>query len=320
MSPRLVAIVMHGSGRYYLEPLLARGRLPNLQRLVHDGHSRYFHSELPLAAGAWVTILTGLSVGEHGVIDYVDLDARSYDGLAGRYADAGSYHAHTIQTVLSDAGLRVASVFLPMTSPPWPVNGMIISGFPLPDETRPPTYPPDLAARLPRYSDRRLLLLRYDEPDAIDGAVHDDPEWRDELSVESHAGVEYYAWGEELTPAFDRVSPARPLGIGGRLFVAGDLVVRSNADDAIRASIDATKGGSLADDEGVRALVGALDTAGASTIRGRRQAKVARPTPARDIAKNVSRVVRPIAVYRNPAGGTAQLTPGSLVGDRRTGA
>lgn len=182
MSPRLVAIVMHGSGRYYLEPLLARGRLPNLQRLVHDGHSRYFHSELPLAAGAWVTILTGLSVGEHGVIDYVDLDARSYDGLAGRYADAGSYHAYTIQTVLSDAGLRVASVFLPMTSPPWPVNGMIISGFPLPDETRPPTYPPDLAARLPRFSDRKLLLLRYDAPDAIDSYLRSNLDWVERLT------------------------------------------------------------------------------------------------------------------------------------------
>jgi predicted AlkP superfamily phosphohydrolase/phosphomutase len=161
MPPQLLAIVMHGAGPYYLEPLFAADRLPNLQRLAAEGHRRYFRSELPIAAGAWVTLLTGLPVAAHGTIDYVDRDARSYDGLRGCYASSRDYADLTIQSILSAAGRRVASIYLPMTVPPWPVNGMIISGFPLVDERRPPTYPPELAATLPPFSADRLLSLRY---------------------------------------------------------------------------------------------------------------------------------------------------------------
>ena len=66
MTNRVLAIVMHGSGRYYLEPLLASGRLPNLETIASAGHQRYFQTALPIAAGAWVTLLTGQSVARHG--------------------------------------------------------------------------------------------------------------------------------------------------------------------------------------------------------------------------------------------------------------
>ena len=166
--PRLLAIVMHGSGRYYLEPLFAAQRLPRLKALAAQGHERYFRTELPIAAGAWVTLLTGRSVSSHGVIDDIDRDARSYDGLAGRRVSSDTYREQSVQTVMSKAGLRVASVYLPMTNPPWPINGVMISGFPLPDERRPPTYPPELSDRLPPFSETKLLSLRYDSRAEID--------------------------------------------------------------------------------------------------------------------------------------------------------
>jgi predicted AlkP superfamily phosphohydrolase/phosphomutase len=159
---------MHGSGRYYLEPLFAAGRMPQLRALADEGHQRYFRSEMPLAAGAWVTLLTGQSVGVHGVLDYIDLDARAYDGLAHRHASSAQYSDQTIHTVLSRAGRRVASIYLPMTSPPWAIDGMIVSGFPLKDERRPETYPAELADRLPPFSPHKLFTLRYEQEDLID--------------------------------------------------------------------------------------------------------------------------------------------------------
>jgi predicted AlkP superfamily phosphohydrolase/phosphomutase len=166
--PRLLVIFMHGSGRYYLDPLFATNRLPRLAELARSGHSRYFQTELPIAAGAWVTLLTGQSVATHGVIDYVDHDARSYDGLAGRHATSRDYADRTIQTILSNAGRQIASIYLPMTNPPWAVRGVLISGFPLDDERRPPTFPADVRDRLPPFADRRLLSLRYDAPARIE--------------------------------------------------------------------------------------------------------------------------------------------------------
>lgn len=168
MAPKLLAVVMHGSGRYYLDPLFTAGRLPRLQQLAAAGHQRYFQTALPIAAGAWVTLLTGQSVATHGVIDYVDLDARAYDGMAGRYASSADYHDRTMLSVISDAGLRVASIYLPMTHPPWPVNGMIISGFPLPDERHPPTWPPELAQTLPPFSPDKIFSLSYQDPEKVE--------------------------------------------------------------------------------------------------------------------------------------------------------
>lgn len=172
-TPSLLVLIMHGSGRYYAEPLLAAGRLPRVGQLVADGHHRYFRSELPLAAGAWVTLLTGQSVGHHGVLDYVDLDARHYDGLAGRHAHSADYADRTVLSVLSKIGRRVASIYLPMTSPPWPVHGMLISGFPLADERRPPTFPTELAASLPPFAPSRLLTLQRTDHARVDEYLRD---------------------------------------------------------------------------------------------------------------------------------------------------
>lgn len=169
---KVLAIVLHGSGRYYLEPLFGQGRLPRLRALADAGHERYFKTALPIAAGAWVTLLTGQSVARHGIIDYIDLDARSYDGMAGRRASSADYADRTVHSVLSNAGRRVASIYLPMTVPPWPVNGTIISGFPLPDERRPPTYPAELSASLPPFAPDRLFSLRYDDTGRIGDYLH----------------------------------------------------------------------------------------------------------------------------------------------------
>ena len=124
--PRLLVIFMHGAGRYYLAPLLSAGRLPCLDRIRRGGHQRYFQTEFPIAAGAWVTLLTGQSTATHGVIDYIDRDSRAYDGMAGHAASSADYRDRTVLSILSKAGRRVASVYLPMTNPPWPVNGVMI--------------------------------------------------------------------------------------------------------------------------------------------------------------------------------------------------
>src|SRR5262245_18864855 len=165
---RLLIVFLHGGGRYYLDPLLSAGRLPNVDRIRREGHERFFQTELPIAAGAWVTLLTGQAAATHGVLDYIDRDARAYDGMAGRVASTVDYRDRTVQSILSRAGRRLASIYLPMTNPPWQVNVMMISGFPLAAERRLPTCPPELEGTLAPFSNRRLLTLRYDNPRRID--------------------------------------------------------------------------------------------------------------------------------------------------------
>ena len=167
MSRRLVAIILHGGGPYYLRPLLAAGRVPAIARLMAAGSSRTLLSPYPISASAWVTMLTGQSVATHGVIDYMQVDARSYHAATAERVDSSAYRDRTIFAVLTQAGRRMASIYLPMTHPPFPVNGIIISGFPLPDEQWPPTWPPELSRTIGPLNQRKLASLRYERSDKV---------------------------------------------------------------------------------------------------------------------------------------------------------
>ena len=62
----------------------------------------------------------------------------------------------SIGQILGDKGLRVGSISVPMTYPPVPVNGFLISGFEAVSTQSEFTYPPELKAELlrrwPEYS------------------------------------------------------------------------------------------------------------------------------------------------------------------------
>lgn len=168
MSGRVFAVTLHGLGRYYLEPLLEQGRLPNLRRILDEGASGGLLSPYPVSAATWVTMFTGQSVGVHGALDYVQVDARSYHGTEARLADVEEFRDQTIFSILSRRGRRVAALFNPMTYPPWEVDGVMVSGFPLPDERRPPVWPPELSGRIGTVVPDRLLSLRYEDKDAVE--------------------------------------------------------------------------------------------------------------------------------------------------------
>ena len=41
VRPRVLAIVLHGFGPYYLDPLLERGRMPNLKAILDEEEPGY---------------------------------------------------------------------------------------------------------------------------------------------------------------------------------------------------------------------------------------------------------------------------------------
>jgi predicted AlkP superfamily phosphohydrolase/phosphomutase/Flp pilus assembly protein TadD len=74
-APRVVVIGLDGLEWDILDPLLARGELPNLQRFVEEGASGVLQSEAPLLSPIiWTTIATGLGPDRHGVLDFTAAD------------------------------------------------------------------------------------------------------------------------------------------------------------------------------------------------------------------------------------------------------
>jgi hypothetical protein len=99
---------------------------------------------------------------------------------------------------------------------------------------------------------KSLTILQGDDVDReeIEDAVEADPVWSDELTVERHAGSEYFSWGDERVDP-ERITPVRRLGMGGRLAVDAPFVTWTTRTAPMRASLEAAAGDrpSLADDE-----------------------------------------------------------------------
>lgn len=98
------------------------------------------------------------------------------------------------------------------------------------------------------------------DPAAIDATLAEVPVWSDVQETVTYEGVDYYRWGEDGEINASQTSPARPLGIGGRMVVDDTSVMITRSDAAMEAMIDARAGdGNLADNEDFALIADALE-------------------------------------------------------------
>jgi len=139
---RVLIIGLDGATFDVLNPMMDRGLMPNLRRLIGEGtHGPLESTKPPITPAAWTTFMTGKGPGRHGIVDFLRYDPAT---------DKLSFNNHieirekTIWEILSEKGLRVGSINVPMTFPPREVNGFMISGFDTPSVDLDFTYPRDL--------------------------------------------------------------------------------------------------------------------------------------------------------------------------------
>jgi predicted AlkP superfamily phosphohydrolase/phosphomutase len=159
---KVYVIGFDGATWRFIQPLVERGEMPNFQRLMKQGSYGELTSTIPFqSAAAWVTFMTGQNSGKHGVYMFQDYDALSYS-YVGRTANSRYFSGRTIFDVVGQMGGKVTAVRVPMTYPAWPVNGLMVSGFPTPGDSPDSFYPPELRDELgssaqPEQSDFREL-------------------------------------------------------------------------------------------------------------------------------------------------------------------
>ncbi|HZU14166.1 MAG TPA: alkaline phosphatase family protein [Chloroflexota bacterium] len=141
---KVYVVGFDGASWRFIEPLLQRGEMPNFQRLINEGTHGKLKSTVPFhSAPAWVSFMTGKNSGKHGIYMFQDYDALSYT-YVGRTANSRYYAGQTLFDVIGEMGGSVAAIRVPMSFPAWPVNGIMISGFPTPGDTPESYYPPEL--------------------------------------------------------------------------------------------------------------------------------------------------------------------------------
>ena len=102
--------------------------LPNLRRLVEEGLSGPLESTLPpITVPAWSSMMTGRDPGELGVYGFKNRRSWAYGDLL--FATSGMVRFPRVWDSVGQAGGQSIVIGVPQTSPPPPIEGVLISGF-----------------------------------------------------------------------------------------------------------------------------------------------------------------------------------------------
>ncbi len=126
-----------------IHPLMEQGHMPNFKKLREQGCEATLESKYPpLTPPAWTSLSTGLKPARHGVYDFWTYEEGT-EHVGGRKAFVQTHRrgGKAIWNILSEYGKQVLVINVPITYPPEPVNGIMVSGYLTPGESVEFTYP-----------------------------------------------------------------------------------------------------------------------------------------------------------------------------------
>lgn len=139
---RVFVIGLDGGTFSILNPWMNQGLLLHLQTLVENGVSGELESTIPpMTAPAWTSFMTGKNPGTHGIYDFVTQEKTSYRF---KPLNAQARQASCLWDLIGKEGGRVVVLNVPMTYPPYPVNGVMVGDFMTPSGKKDFVYPPGL--------------------------------------------------------------------------------------------------------------------------------------------------------------------------------
>ncbi len=146
---RVVVVGFDGLDAHTTRELLAAGHMPNLQRLAADGSHHDLRTVLPaITPAAWPSFATGVDPSGHAIFDFISRDPKTYQpvlasaevlsGVQRRWRRPlpllrSRRRSRPFWEILADH--RVFSIILrvPITWPPEPFRGLLLSGMSAPD-------------------------------------------------------------------------------------------------------------------------------------------------------------------------------------------
>lgn len=159
MAQRTLIIGLDGATFDLLKPMIERGFMPNLGRLISDGvHGTLTTCFPPNTGPAWTSIATGKNPGKHGIFDFFK---NSGTGSGKRVINSADVLSKTLWEILSDYGKQVGVINVPVTYPPKKVNGFIVSCMLTPSIESGLTYPADLTQEILREIGDYIITVNW---------------------------------------------------------------------------------------------------------------------------------------------------------------
>ena len=117
--------------------------LPNLRGLMQSGMYGPLESAIPpITVPAWMCMMTGKDPGTLGIYGFRNRRDHSYEGLA--FASSKMVQEPTLWDVLAEHAKRTIALGVPLTYPPRPIHGLLVTDFLAPNVDSDYTYPPEL--------------------------------------------------------------------------------------------------------------------------------------------------------------------------------
>lgn len=139
---KLLIVGFDGATFDLIRPWAEAGYLPTLRQLMAGGTQAELASTLPpVTSPAWPTFMTGCNPGKHGVFDFIQPHGNNFT-----LVNSTRIRQPTIWQRLSEADYRVGVLNVPVTYPPQPVNGYMVTDILSPKGAE-ISYPADLLSR-----------------------------------------------------------------------------------------------------------------------------------------------------------------------------
>jgi predicted AlkP superfamily phosphohydrolase/phosphomutase len=180
-SNKVLIIGLDGGTYTVLRPLIDAGKLPTLAAMMERGSWGELTSTIPPhTAPAWASFITGKNPGKNGIFQFRPIDRSLYEGGHKRIVNARTISEQKLWGIIGRKGKKVGLINVPLTYPPQPVNGFMVTGMLTPTESDRFTYPPHLASSLGDYKIDVTVAggyyggLRYlnkEDPEVLEGFI-----------------------------------------------------------------------------------------------------------------------------------------------------
>ncbi|MDP9268188.1 MAG: alkaline phosphatase family protein [Acidobacteriota bacterium] len=119
--PRVIVVGVNGAELDIIRPLLVRGEMPNLKKVIDNGVSgRLKTVGAPNCPKVYTTFATSAPPEEHGITGFL---------VGGITANTHMLKREPFWSILSKQGVTVGMANVPATFPVMPVNGYMVSGM-----------------------------------------------------------------------------------------------------------------------------------------------------------------------------------------------
>ncbi len=154
-AKRVVILGLDGFSPDIAEKMMADGTMPNLEKLYNEGTFSRLGTTCPgISPVAWSSFQTGVNPGKHGIFDFLTPDRKRYlaklssvhTGTAPSIVGLGPIRRTVMKpfvkllrkgipfwSLLKRYGIRSTVIRVPITYPPEPLDGHLLSGMCVPD-------------------------------------------------------------------------------------------------------------------------------------------------------------------------------------------